>query len=233
VDRRNGVKSAASLTPGLPLGRGDSRSDPTSDRFGRGQPTRPGEQMDQPVNPDERDPSVMTVAAVSLVAGLACTLAPVATARLAGIDRHPGRRPRGRPGGRGPGAGPVRRAVVAMAAGPRRLEPGHRRRVAYVSPVTTRPPVRCRPYGCHRLRPPHRRPAPRHPPLTGRRRSARHHPAERRLCGTHQYVTVPSWGRGSGSVSWSRVAVDADVWRREGWRCGRGRGREPASCLAA
>jgi uncharacterized protein YjeT (DUF2065 family) len=42
--------------------------------------------MDQPFNPDERDPSVMAVAAVSLVAGLACTLAPAATARLAGID---------------------------------------------------------------------------------------------------------------------------------------------------
>jgi hypothetical protein len=42
--------------------------------------------MDQPVNPDERDPSVAMVAAVSLVAGLACTLAPTATARLAGFD---------------------------------------------------------------------------------------------------------------------------------------------------
>jgi hypothetical protein len=37
-------------------------------------------------SPDERDPSVTAVAAVSLVAGLACTLAPAATARLAGID---------------------------------------------------------------------------------------------------------------------------------------------------
>ena len=46
--------------------------------------------MDQPVNPDERDPSVTGVAAVSLVAGLACTLAPVVTARLAGIDATPG-----------------------------------------------------------------------------------------------------------------------------------------------
>jgi hypothetical protein len=46
--------------------------------------------MDQPVNPDERDPSVTAVAAVSLVAGLACTLAPAATARLAGIDATPG-----------------------------------------------------------------------------------------------------------------------------------------------
>ena len=42
--------------------------------------------MDQPVSPDERDPSVTAVAAVSLVAGLVCTLAPDATARLAGID---------------------------------------------------------------------------------------------------------------------------------------------------
>ena len=42
--------------------------------------------MDQPVNPDVRDPSVTAVAAVSLLAGLACTLAPAATARLAGID---------------------------------------------------------------------------------------------------------------------------------------------------
>lgn len=42
--------------------------------------------MDQPVNPDERDPSVTTVAAISLVAGLACTVAPAITARLAGID---------------------------------------------------------------------------------------------------------------------------------------------------
>ena len=42
--------------------------------------------MDQPVSPDERDPSVTTVAAVSLVAELACTVAPATTARLAGID---------------------------------------------------------------------------------------------------------------------------------------------------
>jgi uncharacterized protein YjeT (DUF2065 family) len=46
--------------------------------------------MDQPVNPDERDPSVIAVAAVSVVAGLACTLAPAATARFAGIDASPG-----------------------------------------------------------------------------------------------------------------------------------------------
>jgi hypothetical protein len=45
--------------------------------------------MDQPVKPDERDPSVTAVAAVSLVAGLACTVAPGATARLAGIDETP------------------------------------------------------------------------------------------------------------------------------------------------
>jgi hypothetical protein len=42
--------------------------------------------MDQPVSPDERNPSVTTVAAISLVAGLACTVAPATTARLAGID---------------------------------------------------------------------------------------------------------------------------------------------------
>lgn len=46
--------------------------------------------MDQPVKPDERDPSVAAVAAVSLVAGVPCTLAPAATARLAGIDATPG-----------------------------------------------------------------------------------------------------------------------------------------------
>ena len=46
--------------------------------------------MDQPVSPDERDPSVMAVVAVSLVAGLACTLAPAATARFTGIDATPG-----------------------------------------------------------------------------------------------------------------------------------------------
>ena len=46
--------------------------------------------MDQPVNPDEREGSVIAVAAVSLVAGLACTLAPAATARFAGIDASPG-----------------------------------------------------------------------------------------------------------------------------------------------
>jgi hypothetical protein len=46
--------------------------------------------MEQPVNPDERDPSVTTVAAISLVAGLACTLAPAATARLAGVDAPAG-----------------------------------------------------------------------------------------------------------------------------------------------
>ena len=66
--------------------------------------------MDQPVNPDERDPSVTAVAAVSLVAGLACTLAPAATARLAGIDATPAViRVVGRPG---PGTGPVRRTAV-------------------------------------------------------------------------------------------------------------------------
>ena len=37
---------------------------------------RAGEPMDQAVDPDERDPSVVAVAVASLVAGLACTLAP-------------------------------------------------------------------------------------------------------------------------------------------------------------
>jgi hypothetical protein len=46
--------------------------------------------MYQPVNPDERDQSVTAVAAVSLVAGLACTLAPAATEGFAGIDTTPG-----------------------------------------------------------------------------------------------------------------------------------------------
>jgi hypothetical protein len=45
--------------------------------------------MDQPVKPAERGPSVTEVAAVSLVAGLPCILAPAATARLAGIDATP------------------------------------------------------------------------------------------------------------------------------------------------
>jgi hypothetical protein len=45
--------------------------------------------MSEPVEPDERDRSVEAVAAVSLVAGLAFTLAPAATARLAGIDADP------------------------------------------------------------------------------------------------------------------------------------------------
>jgi hypothetical protein len=45
--------------------------------------------MNQLVNPDERDPSVPAVAAVSLVAGLACTLAPADTARRTGIDATP------------------------------------------------------------------------------------------------------------------------------------------------
>jgi hypothetical protein len=45
--------------------------------------------MSEPVDPAERDRSVEAVAAVSLVAGLACTLAPAATARLAGIDADP------------------------------------------------------------------------------------------------------------------------------------------------
>jgi hypothetical protein len=46
--------------------------------------------MDQPVKPDERDRSVIAVATASLVAGLACTLGPAATARFAGINASPG-----------------------------------------------------------------------------------------------------------------------------------------------
>ena len=45
--------------------------------------------MNEPVDSAERDRSVEAVAAVSLVAGLACTFAPAATARLAGIDADP------------------------------------------------------------------------------------------------------------------------------------------------
>jgi hypothetical protein len=44
-----------------------------------------------PMKLDERDPSVTVVAAVSLAAGLACTVVPAATARLAGIDATPAR----------------------------------------------------------------------------------------------------------------------------------------------
>ena len=122
------------------------------DRFDREQPAWSGAPMDQPVNPDERDPSVIRVVAVSLVAGLACTLAPAATARLAGSDATPAAGPRGRPGGPGSGSGPVRRvAVLAMAASPGDLEPGHCRRVAGISPVSTRPSGRCRPCRRHRL----------------------------------------------------------------------------------
>ena len=46
--------------------------------------------MGEKVNDDGRDWSVEAVAAVSLAAGRACTLAPATTARLAGIDATPG-----------------------------------------------------------------------------------------------------------------------------------------------
>jgi hypothetical protein len=46
--------------------------------------------MGDPVDNNGWDRSVETVAAVSLAAGLACTLAPEATARLAGIDATAG-----------------------------------------------------------------------------------------------------------------------------------------------
>jgi hypothetical protein len=50
----------------------------------------------------------------------------------------------GRPGG--PGSGPVHRsAVLAVAGGPRRLEPGDRPGGAGAGPFTTRPCARCRP----------------------------------------------------------------------------------------
>jgi hypothetical protein len=63
---------------------------------------------------------------------------------------------------------PVRRtADLAMAAGPRRLEPGHRRRVAGVSPSTTRPTARCWPCGGDRVGPPDSCPPPHRPSLTG------------------------------------------------------------------
>jgi hypothetical protein len=144
----------------------DSRSSPfgyDKGRFGREQPTRRGEAMEQPVNPDERDPSVTTVAAISL--------GRYSAPRR---RRRPGRRhARGRPRRPGPSAGLVRRAaVLAMAAGPRRLEPGHRRRDAGVSPITTRPSGRGQPCRRDRLRPGDRRSAPRPPPLTGTRPSA-------------------------------------------------------------
>ena len=122
--------------------------------------------MDQ-LNPDERDPSVTAVAAVSLVAGLACTLAPAATARLAGIDATPAvvrvvglvdlALARGLFVGR-----PSWPWLLARAASNPAI---HCRRVTGVSPITTRPSGRCRPCRRHRLRPPDRRPAPR-PPLT-------------------------------------------------------------------
>jgi hypothetical protein len=46
--------------------------------------------MSELVDDDGPDQSVEAVAAVSLAAGLACTLAPGATARLASIDANPG-----------------------------------------------------------------------------------------------------------------------------------------------
>jgi hypothetical protein len=85
--------------------------------------------MDQPVNPDERDPAVTTVAAISLVAGLACPVAPATTARLAGIDATPG----------------VVRAVgladLALALGLSGGRPGHG---CWPAPPRTRPSPPCR-----------------------------------------------------------------------------------------
>jgi hypothetical protein len=46
--------------------------------------------MSELVDHDGRDRSVVAVAAVSLAAGVACTLAPATSARLAGIDATPG-----------------------------------------------------------------------------------------------------------------------------------------------
>lgn len=53
-------------------------------------PAPSAEPTDEPVSTDALDPAVRTVASASLVAGLACTFAPGAAARLAGIDASPG-----------------------------------------------------------------------------------------------------------------------------------------------
>jgi hypothetical protein len=103
----------------------------TSGGFRPQRRTGAADPMDPAVSPDERDPSVVAVAAVSLLAALACTLAHAATARLAGIDTSPGVV-------RAVGlvdlalalAAVRRTAVVAVAAGPRRIEPGDHRSVA-------------------------------------------------------------------------------------------------------
>ena len=99
----------------------------TSGGFRPQRRTGAADPIDPAVSPDERDPSVVAVAAVSLLAALACTLAHAATARLAGIDTSP-------VVVRAVGLvdpalalGAVRRtAVVAVAVGPRRIEPDHR-----------------------------------------------------------------------------------------------------------
>ena len=133
--------------------------------------------MDQPVNPDERDPSVIAVAAVSVVAGLACTLAPAATARFAGIDASPG----------------VLRLVgladlaLALALGLYIGRPSwpwmvaraaSNPMIAAVALASARsrrcPRARCRPSSRHRIRPADRGPAPRRLPLTGWRPSDAH-----------------------------------------------------------
>lgn len=62
----------------------------TSGGFRPQRRTGAADPMDPAVSPDERDPSVVAVAAVSLLAALACILAHAATARLAGIDTSPG-----------------------------------------------------------------------------------------------------------------------------------------------
>jgi hypothetical protein len=123
--------------------------------------------MSELIDHDGRDRSVEAVAAVSLAAGVACTLAPATMARLAGIDATPrcGARHRGGRPGAGRGSA-LWAAVVAVADGPRRHESGHRRRFGGVGPVVARPAARRRPRGGYGFRPPDRRPAPHHRPLT-------------------------------------------------------------------
>jgi hypothetical protein len=70
-------------------GHGDGL-EPVAARFHGDIRTRPRGRMSELVDHGGRDRSVEAVAAVSLAAGLACTLAPATTARLAGIDATPG-----------------------------------------------------------------------------------------------------------------------------------------------
>jgi hypothetical protein len=84
---QTGASTAAVTRP--PLGRTSSPS--VQPGMGSSVNTHPVRRTDGPAGqPDVRDPSVTAVATVSLVAGLACTLVPAATARVAGIDAAPG-----------------------------------------------------------------------------------------------------------------------------------------------